>query len=57
MNEKETEVILQRVENWYARLPEMIVYNRQNFHAEYGWSKDPTPFKNKGDLKFRKIQN
>ena len=56
MNEKETEVILQRVENWYARLPEMIVYNRQDFYAEYGWSKDPTPFENKGDLKFRKIQ-
>ena len=56
MNEKETEVILQRIENWYARLPEMIVYNRQDFYAEYGWSKDPTPFENKGDLKFRKIQ-
>ena len=34
MNEKETEVILQRIENWYARLPEMIVYNRQDYYAQ-----------------------
>ena len=47
MNKKETEVVLQRIENWYARLPEMIVYNKQDFNAEYGWSKDPTPFENR----------
>ena len=33
MNKKETEVVLQRIENWYARLPEMIVYNKQDFNS------------------------
>ena len=44
MNKKETEVVLQRIENWYARLPDLIVFDKQNFHAEFGWSKEPTPF-------------
>ena len=56
MNKKEIEVVLQRIENWYARLPEMIVYNKQDFNAEYGWSKDPTPFENRRDLKYKKIK-
>ena len=52
--QKETEVVLQRIENWYARLPELVVYNKQEFNAEYGWSKEPTSFKSKGDLKYKK---
>ena len=56
MNKKETEVVLQRIENWYARLPELVVYNKQEFNAEYGWSKEPTSFKSKGDLKYKKIK-
>ena len=31
MNKKETEVVLQRIENWYARLPDLIVFDKQNF--------------------------
>ena len=45
MNKKETEVVLQRIENWYARLPDLIVFDKQNFNAEFGWSKKPTLFK------------
>ena len=30
MNKKETEVVLQRIENWYARLPGLIVFDKQN---------------------------
>ena len=57
MNKKEIEVVLQRIENWYARLPEMIVYYKQrNFNAKYGWSKDPTPFENRRDLNYKKIK-
>ena len=36
MNKKEIEVVLQRIENWYARLPDLIVFDKQNFHAEFG---------------------
>ena len=56
MNKKETEVVLQRIENWYARLPDLIVFDKQNFHAEFGWSKDPTPFQDRMELKYKKIE-
>ena len=50
MNKKETQVVLQRIENWYARLPDLIVFDKQNFRAEFGWSKEPTPFQSRMDL-------
>ena len=56
MNKKETEVVLQRIKNWYARLPDFIVFDKQNFDAEFGWSKEPIPFKNRMDLSYKKIK-
>ena len=56
MNKKETEVVLQRIENWYARLPDLIVFDKQNFHAEFGWSKEPTPFQDRMELNYKKIE-
>ena len=56
MNKKETEVVLQRIENWYARLPDFIFFDKQNFDAEFGWSKEPIPFKNRMDLSYKKIK-
>ena len=56
MNKKETAVILQRIENWYSRLPDLIVYDKQIFHAEFGWSKEPTPFSKRMDLSYKKIK-
>ena len=32
MKKKETEVILQRIDNWYKRLPGLFVYDNQNFN-------------------------
>ena len=56
MNKKETVVILQRIENWYKRLPDLIVFDKQVFDAEFGWSKDPTPFANRMELDFNNIE-
>ena len=56
MNKKETEVVLQRIENWYARLPDLIVFDKQNFNAEFGWSKEPTLFQDRMELKYKKIE-
>ena len=56
MNKKETAVILQRIENWYKRLPDLVVYDKQLFHAECGWSKDPTSFADRLDLDYKEIK-
>ena len=56
MNKKETAVVLQRIENWYARLADLIVYDKQIFDAEFGWSKDPTPFSERMNLSYKEIK-
>ena len=44
MNEKETNIIISRIEKWYNRLSEMFVEDRQSLVAEYCWSKEPISF-------------
>ena len=55
MNEKETNIIITRIEQWYSRLQGMFVEDRQSLHAEYSWSKDPVPFANRLDKKYKSI--
>ena len=31
----------------------LIVFDKQNFDAEFGWSKEPTPFQNRMDLSIK----
>ena len=53
-------LILQRIENWYKRLPDLIIFDNQKFNAEFGWSKDPIPFSKRMDLSswpFNEINN
>ena len=47
MNEKETNIIISRIEKWYNRLSEMFVEDRQSLVAEYCWSKEPIPYAKK----------
>ncbi len=56
MHKKETAVILQRIEKWYNHLPKLVVYDKQTFTAEFGWSKDPTPFSERLSLEYKTIQ-
>ena len=49
MNEKETNIIISRIEKWYNRLSEMFVEDRQSLAAEYCWSKEPIPFAKKSE--------
>lgn len=56
MNKKETEVILQRIQKWYDRLPGLFIYDQRNFDAKYGWSKDPIPFNDRHSLDYRSIK-
>ena len=55
MNEKETNIIITRIEQWYSRLQGMFVEDRLSLHAEYSWSKDPVPFANRLDKKYKSI--
>ena len=42
MNEKETNIIISRIERWCNRLPAMFVEDEQLLSAEYSWSKTPS---------------
>ena len=55
MNEKETNIIISRIEKWYNRLSEMFVEDRQSLVAEYCWSKEPIPFAKKSEKKYKSI--
>ena len=55
MNEKETNIIITRIEQWYSRLQGMFVEDRQSLKAEYSWSKDPVPFANRLEKKYKPI--
>ncbi len=55
MNEKETNIIITRIEQWFNRLPGMFVEDRQPFKAEYIWSKDPIPFANRLEKIYKPI--
>ena len=55
MNKKETEVIIQRIEKWYERLPTLFIYDKQILSAEFGWSKTPVPFGDRLTLDYKPI--
>ena len=55
MNKKETEVILQRIQNWYGRLPNLFIHDDQKFEAKFGWSKEPTKFEDRLSLEYKPI--
>ena len=44
MNEKETNIIITRIERWYKRLQGMLIEDRVSLTAKYSWSKNPVPF-------------
>jgi len=55
MNKKETEIIIQRIELWYKRLPDLLIFDQRVFDAQFGWSKDPTSYDNRLSLDFKPI--
>ena len=55
MNKKETEVIIQRIRNWYGRLPDLFIYDQKKFKAKFGWSKDATRFDDRMSLDYKSI--
>lgn len=55
MNKKEIEVILQRIQNWYGRLPSLFIYDEKKFEAKFGWSKEPTKFEDRLSLDYKPI--
>ena len=56
MNKKETKVIVQRIEKWYKKLPELVVYNKKLFEAEFAWSKDAVSFDDRLSLDYVDIK-
>ena len=55
MNKKEIEIIIQRIELWYNRLPGLLIYDQKVFDAHFGWSKDPTRFEDRLSLDYKPI--
>ena len=65
MNKKETEVILQRIQNWYGRLPNLFIMmkknsrqnlagqkNLQNLRIDYRWTINRLMKRNPGGKKW-----
>ena len=55
MNKKETEVIIQRIEKWYGRLPGLFIYDQKKFQSRFGWSKNATKFDDRMSLDYKPI--
>ena len=56
MNQKETQIILTRIEKWYARIQTQFISDTRILDAEFGWSKDPTPFSERLNLDYKPIK-
>ena len=56
MNKKETQIIITRIEKWFARLETLFISNEQNLNAEFAWSKEPTPFSDRLNLEYKLIK-
>ena len=56
MNEKETNIIITRIERWYNRLQGMLIEDRKSLTAKYSWSKNPVPFTDRLEKKYKSIQ-
>jgi len=56
MNQKETQIILTRIEKWYARIQTQFISDTRILDAEFGWSKDPTPFSERLNLDYKSIK-
>tara|TARA_Y100001934_G_C12383471_1_gene794075 strand:+ start:1484 stop:4546 length:3063 start_codon:yes stop_codon:yes gene_type:complete len=55
MNNKEIDVIIQRIDRWYGRLSDLLIYNQIKFSARFGWSKEPTRFDDRMSLNYKPI--
>ena len=55
MLDKEIDLIIQRIERWYARLPSMFIYDERILNAQFGWSKEPIKFENRLSLEYKSI--
>ncbi len=55
MNKKETDLIIQRIEKWYGRLADLLIYDQRKFKAKFGWSKEPTRFDDRLSLDYKPI--
>tara|TARA_B100000029_G_scaffold453911_1_gene480049 strand:+ start:4113 stop:4370 length:258 start_codon:yes stop_codon:yes gene_type:complete len=56
MNKKETQILLTRIEKWYARLQTQFVSDSQILSAEFGWSKEPTSFSQRESLDYNPLK-
>jgi len=56
MNQKETQIILTRIEKWYARIQTQFISDTKILDAEFGWSKDSTLFSERLNLDYKPIK-
>ena len=56
MNKKETEILIARIEKWYAQLPNNFVYDKIPFQAKFGWSKEKVLFRDRLTLDYKPIK-
>ena len=56
MIKKETEILIARINKWYAYLPKLFINDEKIFNAKYGWSKERTLFKDRLNLSYNEIK-
>ena len=55
MNKKYTDLRIGRINRFYERLEKSYLGDSVLFRAEYGWSRDPVSFSEKGKLSYKPI--
>ena len=55
-DKKESIILIARYKRWLERAIKNLVITKKEFKAEFAWSKEATPFKEKKKLKFKPIK-
>ena len=55
-DKKESIILIARYKRWLERAIKNLVITKKEFKAEFAWSKEATPFREKKKLKFKPIK-
>ena len=56
MDKKESEILIARINKWYAALPKHFIYDEILFDAKLGWSKDRVAFQDRLSLDYKVVK-
>ena len=55
-DKKESIILIARYKRWLERAIKNLVITKKEFKAEFAWSKEATPFRERKKLKFKPIK-